>query len=120
VWIHSYNYNQRVPKPLVLVKAIGKCKTNTWRGDVLNRLINAIKLLEVPLVVRAIDMVTPHLGKRENCLLVSKKKKILGIRLRRTCLKQNFSKELRPALAFLVVSRVIFLRHVLSQNLPDY
>jgi len=76
VWIHNDNYNQRVPKPLILVKAIGKDKTNIWRVDVLNRLIRPINLSEILLVVRAMDMVIPHLGKRENCLLMGKRKRI--------------------------------------------
>jgi len=28
-WIHSDNYNQRVLKPLILAKAVGKGRTNT-------------------------------------------------------------------------------------------
>jgi hypothetical protein len=74
----------------------------------------------VLVVVRAIDMVTPHLGRKESCLFLSKIKRILGLRLSRNCLLQNFSKELRPALALIVVSMVISLRLVLSQSLPDY
>jgi hypothetical protein len=35
----------------------------------------------VLLVVRAIDMVTPHLGRKDNCLLMNKRKEILGFRL---------------------------------------
>jgi len=41
VWIHNDNYSQRVPKPLVLVKIVGKGRTNTaWRVNVLNRLFD--------------------------------------------------------------------------------
>jgi hypothetical protein len=83
-------------------------------------LISPTNLPEVLLVVRAMYMVTSHLGKRENCLLMSRRKRILGLWLSRICLKRNFSKGLRPALALLVVSRVVSLKHVLSQNLPDY
>ena len=35
-WIHIDNYNQRVLKPLVLVKAVGKDRTSTQGVDVLN------------------------------------------------------------------------------------
>ena len=48
------------------------------------------------------------------------KKNILGLRLNRNSLKQNFNKELKPALALIVVSRVTSLRHVLNQSLPNY
>jgi len=72
------------------------------------------------MLVRAMGMVTPHSGRRETCLLMSKRKKILESRLSRNCLRQNFSKGLRPALALIVVmSRVITLRHILSRNLRD-
>ena len=68
--IHNDKHNnQRVPKPLVLVKSVRKDRTNTRRVDVLNSLISPIDLPEVLLVVGAMDMVTPHLGKNENgCL----------------------------------------------------
>jgi hypothetical protein len=74
VWIHSDNYNQRVPKPPVIVKAVEKSKTNTRRVDVLIPMISLIDLLETLLVVRAMDMIAPNLGRRENCLLMSKRK----------------------------------------------
>jgi hypothetical protein len=61
--IYNDSYNQRVPKTLVLVKAVGKGKTNTRRMDVLNLLISPIDLLEVPLMVGAMGMATPHLGR---------------------------------------------------------
>ena len=92
VWTQSDNYNQRVPKPLVLVKVVGKGRIKTWRVDVLNLLISPIDLPEVVLVVRAMDIVTPHLGRRENGLLVSNRKRNHGLRLSRNCLWQNFSK----------------------------
>jgi len=105
---------------LALVKAVGKGRANTWKVDVLKHFISPIDLPEVPLVVWAMGMVTPHLGRRENCLLMSKRKKILGLRLSRNRLGQNISKGLRPALALIVVSRVISSRLVLSQSLLDY
>jgi hypothetical protein len=76
VGIPSCKYNnQQVPKPLVLVKAVGKGKTNTQRVDFLIHLISLINLLEVLLVVRAMDMVTSHLGIKENYLLMNKRKR---------------------------------------------
>jgi hypothetical protein len=114
------NNNQKVLKPLVLVKAVGKSRTNTRRLDVFNPLISLVDLPEVLLVVRVMGMVTPHLGRKESCLLMSKRKKILGSKLNRNCLRQNFSKELRPARALIVVSKVISLRLLLSQSLLDY
>jgi hypothetical protein len=54
----------------------------------------------VLIIARAMDMVIPHLGTKESCLFTSKIKRILVIRLSRNCLKQNFSKGLRPALVF--------------------
>ena len=78
VWIHNDNYNQRVPKPLVLVKAIRKSRTNTRRVEVLIPMISLVDLLGVLRVVRVMDMTTLHLSKRENCLLMSKRNKILG------------------------------------------
>jgi hypothetical protein len=120
VGTHSENYNQRVPKPLVLVKSVGKGTSNTRRVDVLNPLISPIDLLEVLLVVGAMYMVISHLGKKENCLLVSKRKRIFGLRQNMNCLRQNSSKELRPALALIVVSSVTSLTLVLSQSLLDY
>jgi hypothetical protein len=66
------------------------------------------------------DMVNPQLGTSESCLLVSKRKRTLGLRLSKNCLKQSFSNGLRPALALIVVSRAMSLGHVLSQNHHDY
>ena len=120
VWIHNDKYNQRVPKPMALVKVFDKGKANTRRVYVLLPMISLVGLPEVLLVVRAMDMVISHLGRRENCLLIRKRKRILGLRLSRNCLKPKFSKGLKPALALIVVSRVISLRHVLSQSPPDY
>jgi hypothetical protein len=57
-------------------------------------------------------MVIPHLGTSEICLLMSKRKRILGLRLSKNYLKQNFSKGLRPYLALIVVGMVISLRHM--------
>ena len=37
--IHIDNYNERILRPLALVKAVGKSTTNTRRVDVLNSLI---------------------------------------------------------------------------------
>jgi hypothetical protein len=65
-------------------------------------------------------MAIPHKGRSENCPLVNKRKRILGSRLNRNWLKQNFNKELKPVFSLIVVSRVTSLRRVLSQNLPDY
>jgi hypothetical protein len=53
---------------------------------------------------------SPHEQKKKNSWINAKQK----------CLKQNFNKGLRPALALLVVSRIISLRLVLSQRLPSY
>jgi hypothetical protein len=78
VWIHNDNYNQPVPKSLVLVKAVEKGKTNNRRVGFLIPMISLVDLPEVLLVVRAMDMGTPHLGRRENCQLMSKRKRILG------------------------------------------
>jgi len=66
------------------------------------------------------DMVIPQLGTSESFLLMSKRKRIFGLRLIRNCLKQSFSKRLRLALALIVMIRVISLRRALSQNLLDY
>ncbi len=62
--IHNDNYNQRVLNPLALVKAVEKGKTNTRRVDVISSLISPIDLLEVLLVVGAMDMVTPYFGRK--------------------------------------------------------
>jgi hypothetical protein len=66
-------------------KAFGSIKresemaeTNTRRVDVFNPLISLIKLPESFLVVGAMSMGTLHLGRKENCLLTSKRKRILG------------------------------------------
>ena len=115
----KYN-NQRVPKPLVIAKAIGKGKTNTHRVDVLVYLKSIVNLLEMLLVVRAMDMVTPYLVRKKSYLLTSKRIRILGSKLSRNCIQQSFNKELRPALALTVVSKVISLRLVRRKNLPDY
>ena len=48
------------------------------------------------------------------------KKKKYWIKVSRSCLKQNFSKGLRPALALIVVSRVTSLEPVLSLSLSEY
>jgi hypothetical protein len=85
--IDNNKYNQRVPKPLVLVKEVGKGKANTRRVDVLNPLISPIDLLEVLLVVGAMDMVALHLGRKANCLLTSKRKRILELRQDRNSLR---------------------------------
>jgi len=79
-----------------------------------------IDLPVVLLIVGAMDMVTPHSDRKENCLLTIKRKGILGLMLNRNCHRQNFNKELRPALALVVVSRVISSRLILSQSLLDY
>jgi len=88
--------------------------------DFLNPLISPRDLPEVLLVIGAMDMVTPHRGRKENCLLTSKRKRILGLRLKENCLRQNSSKELRPALGSIVVSIVISLMLVLIQSFLDY
>jgi hypothetical protein len=119
--IHNNKHNnQRAQKPLVMVKAFGKDRINTRRVDVFNPFISPLDLLKVLLVVRAMNMVNPHLGRNENCLLVSKRKRMIGLRQNRNCLRQNSSKELRPALALIVVSRVTSLRLVLRHSLPNY
>jgi hypothetical protein len=61
----------------------------------------------VLLVARAMVMAAPHLGRGENCLLTSKRKNIIGLRLNRNCLGQNFSKGSRAVIALSVVRRVI-------------
>jgi len=66
VWIYNDNYNHRVLKPLVLVKATRKGRTNTRRVDVFIPVISLVDLLEVFLAVKVMGMVTPHLGRREN------------------------------------------------------
>jgi len=71
------------PKTSVSSKGNWKRQDNIQRVDVLNRLISPINLPEVILVVRGMDMVTLHLDRRENCLLMSKRKRILGLRLSR-------------------------------------
>ena len=83
VGIHHDKYNnQRVPKYLAIVKALGKCITNPRKVDALPLLINLINIPEMLLVVRAMDIVTPHLGRNENFLIVSKRKRILGFWLK--------------------------------------
>ena len=112
VGMHNDNYNQRVPKHLVLVKVIGKGRTNIRRVDVLNPLISPIDLTEDFLIVGAMDIYS-------NSSLGQQRKLppwILGLRQNRNCLRQNSSKELRSALALIVVSKVISLRHVQSQK----
>jgi hypothetical protein len=50
------------------------------------------------LVMGAKDMVTPHLGRNESCILMHKRKRILGLRQNINCPRHNSRKELRPAL----------------------
>jgi hypothetical protein len=115
------NNNQWSQKPIVLVKAIGKGRINTRRVDGFNPLISPIHLPEAILVVGAAGMVTPHLGRNENCLFMSKRKRILVLKLNRNCLRQNSKKGLRLSLVSIVVTRVILsFRLVLSQGLPNY
>jgi len=92
-WIQSDNYSQRVPEPLVLVKAVEKDRTHTRRVDVLIPMISLVELPEVLMVVRAIDMVTPHMGRRENCLLTSKRKRIIGLMLSRNVSSRILTKD---------------------------
>jgi len=73
VGIHSDIYNNKwVPTPLILVKVVGNGRTSTRKVNVLNPLISPVDLPEVLVVVGAVDMVPPHLGRKENCLLMSK------------------------------------------------
>ena len=89
--------------------------------EVLYPLISPIELPRLLMVVEALAMVTPHMGRKENCLLMSKRKKNLGLKPNRNYLRQNSNKGLRLALASIVVSRAISLRLVLiRQNFPDY
>jgi len=60
VWIQNDNYHQRVLKPLVPLKAVGKGRTNTWKVDDLKHSISPIDIPEMLLVARATDMVIPH------------------------------------------------------------
>ena len=59
-------------------------------------------------------------GQKRNLRPHEQKENILGLRLSRNCLRQNFGKGLRSALALIVVSRVISLRRLLSQSILDY
>ena len=72
----------------------------------LNVMISPTNLLWVILVVRGMAMVAPHRGIIENRPLMNKRQRILGFRLSRNYLKQNFSKELRPALVVIIAVRV--------------
>jgi hypothetical protein len=56
-------------------------------------MISLVELPEVLMVVRAIDMVTPHMGRRENCLLTSKRKRILGLMLSRNVSSRILTKD---------------------------
>ena len=71
---------------MVLEKAVGKGRTNTRRVDVLNLWTSPIDLPEVLLVVGAMDMVAPHLSRKEICLLKSIIRRILRLRLKINCL----------------------------------
>jgi len=104
---------------LVLVRAVGKDK-NTQRVDALITFISPTDLMLVLLVVRAMDMVFPHWGRSGSCLLMNKRKRIVGLKPSRNCLLLNSNRELRPAFALIVVSWVTSLRLVLNRNLPDY
>jgi hypothetical protein len=60
--------------------------------DIFYHLIRQIDLPEVLLVVGAMDMIIPHLGRKENCLLMSKRKEFLGLRIKKNCLWYNSTK----------------------------
>ena len=67
VGISSGKYNnQNVPKPMVLVKAVVKVRINNQRVDFLIHLISLVDIMKVPLAERAMDMVTPHLSRKQN------------------------------------------------------
>ena len=57
--------NKRVPKLMVIAKTVGKGRTNTRRVNVLYPLISPIDFPEMLMVVEAMDMVTPHLGRKK-------------------------------------------------------
>ncbi len=106
-------------KLLVRVKAVGK-NNDTQRVDIRNVLTNPTNLLYVLPVVKAMDMVSPHWGRSENCLRMNKRKRIVGLKPSRNCLLLNSNSELKPALALTVVNTDTSLRLVLNRNLPDY
>ena len=110
-------YNQRVLK-LVLVKEVGKGRTHLERIDFLIHLIRLVNLLKILMVVRAMDMVTPHSGNRERYLLLNIRKRILGPRLSRNFLQQKFSKGLRLALALIAVSKAIYIFEACTKPKP--
>ena len=58
---------------MVLVRAIGKGRINTRKVDVFNHFISLIDLPGVLLVFGTMDMVAPHLGRKENCLFINKR-----------------------------------------------
>ena len=103
-----------------LVEAIGKGNTSTHKVDVLIRRTNPTALLRVLLVVLIRDMATRHMVRKGNCLLMKKRKRIVGLKLSRNCLMLNFNRDLKLALALIVVSRVTSLKLVLNRNRPDY
>jgi hypothetical protein len=70
--------------------------------------------------MQAMYMVSPHWGRSENCPLMNKRRRIVGLKPSRNCLRPNSNSALKPALALIVVSRDISLRLVLNQNRPDY
>jgi hypothetical protein len=54
--------------------------------DVLNLLTSLVDFSEVFLIVKAMDIVTPHLGRIESFLFMSKSKRILGLKLSIHCI----------------------------------
>ena len=63
--IHNDKHNnQRVQRPVLLVKSLGRDRINTWRVDVLNLLISPIERPVVLLVVGDQGRVLPHFEKK--------------------------------------------------------
>ncbi len=107
-------------KPMDLVEAIEKDRTSTQKVGVLILLTNPTVFLKVLLGVLIGDMAIRHMVRKGSYLLMNKRKRIVGSKPSRNCLLLNSNRELRPALALIVVSRVISLRLVLNRNRLDY
>jgi hypothetical protein len=84
--------------------------------NVFNLLISPIELPRVLLVVGELGMVLPHLGRKGNCLLLSKERRILGLKPNRNYLRQSSNKDLRLDFALIVVSKAKSLRLVLVKT----
>ncbi len=119
--IHSDTHNNHWDlKPMGLVEAIGKGRTSTQKVDVLIRLTNPPVLVKGLVIVLIRDMVTHHMVRKGNCLLMNKRKRIVGLKPNGNCLLLNSNRDLKPDLALIVVSKVTSLKLVLDRNRPDY